>query len=588
MLSPLMKSKVKALFDKFWSGGIANPLTAIEQISYLLFMKRLDEGDLKRKADAEWVEQPYKSIFEGKFQLPNSTETVERETLRWGHFRHFEGGEMLAHVQSKVFPFIKSLGSEDQPFARHMKDAVFILPEPSLLVEAIGIIDSIYEEIERERQEGQTFHDTQGDIYEFLLSEIASAGKNGQFRTPRHIIQLICALVDPKLGDEVVDLAAGTAGFLLGAYQHILTQHTSPEHQSSNGSGIPLGLLGDKLTDERQWQALREQTLYGYDFDATMVRIGLMNLMLHGIDRPNFDYANTLSKKFGQENHYSVALGNPPFKGSLNKGDINENLSLKTTKTELLFVNKFFNVLRLGGKAGVIVPDGVLFGSSNAHRELRKMLIEKCELQGVVSMPSGVFKPYAGVSTAVLIFVKGGTTEKIWFYDMEHDGYSLDDKRQKVPENDLPDILFTWQNRHSPEFVAKREKRLAELRAQIEPLKVERLRLQKEVSRLKFEHAIASDENEDAQAALEADERRLAELHEQVKPLQDEINQLTRQFWVSRERVEANKYDLSASRYRQIEQDESFYEEPQLTLDRLLQLEGVMSQRVKALKGLIQ
>lgn len=435
MLTASLRSKIDSLWDKFWSGGIANPLTVMEQISYLLFMRRLDAVDTKRKEDAEWLSKAYTSLFEGN------------EECRWSHFRHMPADEMLVHVRDVVFPFIKNLKNGNQNYSRHMQDAVFIIPKASLIVEATGIIDAIYDEIERDQHGGQSFQDTQGDLYEYLLSEIASAGKNGQFRTPRHIIQMICALVHPKLGDVICDPACGTGGFLLGAYQHILTQHTSKELLAPNEHGIPVGLVGDKLTDERQWQVLREATFNGYDFDSTMVRIGLMNLMLHGIDKPNLDYKDTLSKRYDEKDCYDVVLANPPFKGSIDKGDINEDLSLKSTKTELLFVNRIINLLRIGGRAGVIVPDGVLFGSSNAHQALRKMLLENCELQGVVSMPSGVFKPYAGVSTAVLVFVKGGKTENVWFYDMQADGYSLDDKRARIKDNDILDIIEQWQSR---------------------------------------------------------------------------------------------------------------------------------------------
>jgi len=452
VLTPAIKSKIHALWDKFrcftpqrpegargpefWSGGIANPLTAIEQISYLLFMRRLDAQDQKRQEDAEWLKQKYRSIFWG------------HKECRWSHFRHLPGDEMLAHVRDVVFPFIKGLGAKDQPFTQYMQDAVFIIPKPSLLVEAVGIIDEIYADIEQDRiDSGQTAHDTQGDLYEHLLSEIATAGKNGQFRTPRHIIQMMCGLVNPKLGEEICDPACGTGGFLLGAYHHILTQHTSKNLRWIDNSGIEMGLVGDKLTDERQWKVIRERTFNGFDFDTTMVRIGLMNLLLHGIDQPNLDYKDTLSKKYDERERYDVVLANPPFKGSIDKGDINEDLKLKTTKTELLFVNRIINLLRIGGRAGVIVPDGVLFGSSNAHQGLRKMLIDECELQAVVSMPSGVFKPYAGVSTAVLFFVKGGKTEQVWFYDMVADGFSLDDKREKIEANDIPDVISRWNER---------------------------------------------------------------------------------------------------------------------------------------------
>lgn len=447
MLTPMLRSKVDALWNKFWSGGIANPLTAIEQISYLLFMRRLDALDEKRRGDAAFTGEPYKSAFGGRYET-RAGKKRSCEELRWARFRHLPAEEMLEHVRDNVFPFIKNLKNGGGDFTRYMQDAVFIIPKASLLVEAVGIIDEIYAEMERERQDaGQTFQDVQGDLYEYLLSEIATSGKNGQFRTPRHIIQLIVSLVDPKLGEEVCDPACGTGGFLLGAYQHILTQHTSPELRSTGEDGIERGSAGDRLTDPRQWAALKDKTFYGFDFDTTMVRIGLMNLLLHGIDHPNLSYQDTLSKSYTERERYDVVLANPPFKGSIDKGDINEELRLKTTKTELLFVNRIMNLLRVGGRAGVIVPDGVLFGSSNAHKDLREMLVDECELQGIVKLPSGVFKPYAGVSTAVLIFAKGGKTEHVWYYDMQADGYSLDDKRERIVENDIPDVIAKWKER---------------------------------------------------------------------------------------------------------------------------------------------
>lgn len=447
MLTPTMKSLINSLWDKFWSGGISNPLTAIEQISYLLFMRRLDEMDTKMVMDGEFTGEKYTSMFKGKFNLP-SGEKADKSTLRWSHFKQLEGGEMLHHVQSKVFPFVKQLGGIDSSFSKHMEDAVFIIPKASLLVEAVSIIDRLYEDIEKQMQAGQMFHDTQGDMYEFLLSEISTSGLNGQFRTPRHIIALMCELVDPKLPEMICDPACGTGGFLLGAYQHILTQHTSKEHLFIDENGFTRGNLGDKLADERLWKQLKEKTFYGYDFDSTMIRIGLMNLILHGITNPNMERKDTLSKKFNEDNRYDCILANPPFKGSIDKGDINENFALNTTKTELLFVNRIINSLKIGGRGAVIVPDGVLFGSSNAHKHLRKMLLEECELQGVISMPSGVFKPYAGVSTAIIVFVKGGTTERVWFFDMQSDGYSLDDKRDKIDGSDLPDIVKEWKKRN--------------------------------------------------------------------------------------------------------------------------------------------
>ena len=329
-----------------------------------------------------------------------------------------------------------------------MKNAVFIIPKPSLLVEAMSTIEEIFVEIEKDAQSGgQAFQDIQGDVYEMLLSEIATAGKNGQFRTPRHIIKLIAELVGPQLGNRIADPACGTGGFLLGAYQYMVTQldknkqNLKPDEDGFIRNSVS-GLLTKDVSD------ILNAGLNGYDIDVTMVRLGLMNLMMHGVDRPHIDYKDTLSKGYTESNNYHIVMANPPFTGSIDKGDINEALQLKTTKTELLFVEKIFNLLKMGGTAGVIVPQGVLFGSGKAFVEARKILIEKCELKAVITMPSGVFKPYAGVSTAILIFTKGGETEKVWFYDMQSDGYSLDDKRTKVDGyGDLQDIVKQYKKR---------------------------------------------------------------------------------------------------------------------------------------------
>jgi type I restriction enzyme M protein len=523
MLNPAIRSRVDALWDRFWSGGIANPLTAIEQISYLLFMRRLDATDLEQAKRAQFVGQKHASLFDGTFTGLDNRE-IPKSELRWSQFRHLPGEQMLAHVRDRVFPFIKSLGGDGNPFAAAMQDAVFILPKASLLVEAVGIIDEIYTEIAREQSEGQTFQDTQGDLYEHLLSEIASAGKNGQFRTPRHIIQMICALVDPKLGDRVCDPACGTGGFLLGAYQHILTGLTSPKHREVDENGLERGLLGDLLTNHEHQRLLREETLYGFDFDTTMVRIGAMNLLLHGIEHPNLKYADTLSKRFDEKDEYQVVLTNPPFKGSIDKGDIHEELALKTTKTELLFVNRVMNLLRIGGRAGVIVPDGVLFGSSNAHKQLRKMLLEECELQAVVSMPSGVFRPYAGVSTAVIVFVKGGRTERVWFYDMDADGRSLDDKRDKIDANDIPDIVAKWCEWG----------------------------------------------------------------HGGVEVLQDFADRKAKAFYVPVEEIVENGYDLSLNRYKEKAYEEVHYDPPKVILGRLRELEDEIRKDLDELERMLK
>ena len=393
----ILKSKIDQLWNKFWSGGIANPLTAIEQITYLLFMKRLDDLDLKRISDAEFTGESCVSKFDGEFILPGTDQEVDKQTLRWSHFKRMSAEAMLSHVQMKVFPFLKQLNGDESPFTEHMKNAVFIIPKPSLLVEAMSTIEEIFEEIEKDANEGgQAFQDIQGDVYEMLLSEIATAGKNGQFRTPRHIIKLIAELVAPQLGHTIGDPASGTGGFLLGAYQYMVTQldknkkDLKPDEDGFIRNSVS-GLLTKKVSD------ILNDSLFGYDIDVTMVRLGLMNLMMHGVDTPHIDYKDTLSKGFTEENRYNIIMANPPFTGSIDKGDINESLQLKTTKTELLFVEQFYNLLKMGGTAGVIVPQGVLFGSGKAFVEARKILIDKCELKAVITMPSGVFKPYAGV-----------------------------------------------------------------------------------------------------------------------------------------------------------------------------------------------
>jgi type I restriction enzyme M protein len=308
--------------------------------------------------------------------------------------------------------------------------------------------------------------------------------------------------------------------------------------------------------------------------------------MLHGIAAPNFRYTDTLSKAFSEERAYDVVLANPPFKGAIDSADVNPTLPVKCKKTEILFLHLFLRLLENGGRAAVIVPDGVLFSSANAHVDIRKKLIEENRLDAVVSMPSGVFRPYAGVSTAVLLFTKGGTTEKIWFYDMEHDGYSLDDKRQRVAENDIPDVLDCWQHRRDATFQQTRAQRLADLQTQIAPLKKDRLEHHAIIHRLKFEEVVSKRPDE-AHAARESAEAELAELQSRMTPLQTEINQLTRQFWVTKDLVKANKYDLSASRYRQVEQDEEFYEEPRVTLKRLRQLEAVATGEVTTLEEML-
>ncbi|MFJ4373445.1 N-6 DNA methylase [Pseudomonas japonica] len=464
--NPELKNKIDQLWNKFWSGGISNPLTAIEQITYLLFMKRLDELDQKRQADAEWTGEKYTSKFEGTWIPPEERNwpvaeqrPIDKRTLRWSEFKRMQAEEMLQHVQGKVFPFLKDLNGAESNFTHHMKNAVFIIPKPALLVESVKTIDEIFEVMEKDsRENGQAFQDIQGDVYEMLLAEIATAGKNGQFRTPRHIIKLMAELVQPQLGHKIADPACGTGGFLLGAYQYIVTQlaiKAGTKNLESDEDGFVRTSVAAALTEKAQ--AILQESLYGYDIDATMVRLGLMNLMMHGIDEPHIDYQDTLSKSYNEEAEYDIVLANPPFTGSIDKGDINENLQLSTTKTELLFVENIYRLLKKGGTACVIVPQGVLFGSGGAFRTLRQLLVERCDLKAVITLPSGVFKPYAGVSTAILLFTKvwgakdkvaKPATEHVWFYEMAADGYSLDDKRTKQEgSGDLQDIITQYRAR---------------------------------------------------------------------------------------------------------------------------------------------
>lgn len=439
-------------------------------------MKRLDELDQKRQADAEWAGEKYISKFTGTWipleerNWPAAEQRpIDKRTLRWSEFKRMQAEEMLQHVQGKVFPFLKDLNGAESNFTHHMKNAVFIIPKPALLVEAVKTIDDIFEVMERDSKEkGQAFQDIQGDVYEFLLSEIATAGKNGQFRTPRHIIKLMADLVRPDVSAllrsspsrpyKVADPACGTGGFLLGAYQYLVTQLAT----ESGTNDIATDEDGFKRTSKAAtlttaMQAKLASSLWGYDIDQTMVRLGLMNLMMHGIDEPHIDYKDTLSKSYTEESEYNIVLANPPFTGSIDKGDINEKLQLATTKTELLFVENIYRLLKTGGTACVIVPQGVLFGSGGAFKTLRQMLVERCDLKAVITLPSGVFKPYAGVSTAILLFTKVWgpkdkvskvATEHVWFYEMAADGYSLDDKRSKQDGyGDLQDIIARYHAR---------------------------------------------------------------------------------------------------------------------------------------------
>ena len=562
-----LRSQVDQVWEKLWTGGLSNPLDAIEQFSYLLFLKRLDDDEVARERQAKRNNQVFQPTVEAKY--------------RWATWTNMKADDALKYLKETIFPWLRTLGDSESSFARYMQNAESKINKASMLIEVCKIIDGM--NIAQQNQ------DVQGDLYEYMLGKLDQAGRNGQFRTPRHIIRMIVQIVDPKPGERIGDLAAGTGGFLVNAYQHILEQHTPAESLTYDEDGWPHGATGAQLTDADR-AALQTRAFRGYDNDSgmTMLRIGSMNLMLHGIRSPRFFYTDTLSKNFTERRDYDVILMNPPFKGAVDKNDVAEDLQKGTTKSELLFLHLILEALDSGGRCAVIVPDGVLFGSSKAHVEVRKRLITQNQLEGVISMPGGVFKPYAGVSTAVLIFTKNATTGRIWYYDMEHDGFSLDDKRQKVAENDIPDILRCWQHRADAAFEQSRAARLAALRAEIAPLKASYLTHQAAINRLQFEHAIAPEGDTAASAALETAKAELSELQARMHPLQREINQLTRQFWVSKAQVEANKYDLSASRYRLVERDEAYYEQPAVTMERIRELNDVMNTDLAELELLLK
>ncbi len=435
MLDSKLKSDIQKLWNRFWSGGISNPLTAIEQISYLIFLKRLEDEDTQKQINARLDGKPYKSIFEGTTNIGGLD--IDKHTCKWSVWSEYSADTILNHIRTKVFPFLQNLSGEQSLYARYMKDAIFAIPTASLLIEAVKIINEMH--IKEQNR------DTKGDIYEFLLSELQTAGKNGQFRTPRHIIKMIIELVNPQIVDVICDPACGTGGFLVNAYEHILKQNTSKDLIKLDEQGQEYNFKGDKLTNQ-QWDIIKNQTFWGYDIDSTMTRIGVMNLMMHGIDNPQIEQLNTLSSRYEQQNYFDVILANPPFKGSIDEGEMSENFRIPSKKTELLFIELIYNILNNAGKGGVIIPEGVLFGNSNAHKRIRQLLLEKCRLDAVIKMPSGVFKPYAGVSTGILIFTKGEPTKQVFFYEMESDGYSLDDKRNFIDgKGDIPDIIAKFK-----------------------------------------------------------------------------------------------------------------------------------------------
>ena len=422
MITGELKNKINSLWEIFWTGGITNPLDVVEQMTYLMFIHDLDATDNQRAKESAMLGLPHKSIFAGEVQV--GERTIAGEQLKWSVFHDFPAAQMYSVMQEWVFPFIKTLHADkDSAYAKYMSDAIFKIPTPLMLDKVVTAMDGIYEDVEQLHST-----DARGDIYEYLLSKIATAGVNGQFRTPRHIIRMIVDMMEPQATDVICDPACGTSGFLVAAGEYLKENRRE-----------------EIFFNRENKDHYMNHMFYGFDMDRTMLRIGAMNMMTHGIDNPYIEYRDSLSDQNTDREKYSLILANPPFKGSLDADIVSADLlkMCKTKKTELLFIALFLRMLRVGGRCACIVPDGVLFGSSTAHKAIRKELVEGNRLEAVVSMPSGVFKPYAGVSTAVLVFTKTGHggTDKVWFYDMKADGFSLDDKRSAVEANDIPDII---------------------------------------------------------------------------------------------------------------------------------------------------
>ncbi|WP_211461997.1 class I SAM-dependent DNA methyltransferase [Collimonas silvisoli] len=512
MLTGEIRSQIDSIWNAFWSGGISNPLEVIEQITYLLFLRRLDDLHTLEESKAVRLSKP---IERRVFPPGQDAKGRDYDDLRWSRFKNFAPAEMFALVDEHVFPFLRSRGGDASTYAQHMKDARFTIPTPGLLAKVVDLLDHVPMED----------RDTKGDVYEYMLGKIASAGQNGQFRTPRHIIQLMVALTAPSARDLICDPASGTCGFLVAAGEYLREKH--PEI----------------LRDAKSREHFHHGMFHGYDFDNTMLRIGSMNMALHGVDNPDIRYKDSLAQDHaGDEEKYSLILANPPFAGSLDYENTAKDLLaiVKTKKTELLFLALFLRLLKPGGRAAVIVPDGVLFGSSKAHKELRRMIVEEQKLDAVISLPSGAFKPYAGVSTAILIFTKtnSGGPDHVWFYDMQADGWSLDDKRQPLlpheklgatpvqaltetehVKNNLPDVLSRWTKRDTSEL--------------------ERTRTEQS-------------------------------------------------FCVAKANIAAADYDLSINRHKEVEHDAVEYLPPKVILAELSKLEAEIQAGMKELEGMLK
>lgn len=527
-----LRSKIDRLWLEFHSGGITNPLTVIEQITYLMFLRLLDISEMRNEKKAARTKKPFKRVFANPDD--DGTKGHSEQHLRWHRLRTMDGPalvQLMTKPKTKedpaggVFAHLKEMSAEQTTFGEFMKDAQFLVVKPQLLVKAMELIEDL------PLEKG----DTKGDLYEYMLGKLTTAGINGQFRTPPHIIRMMVEIVDPEPQWKICDPACGTGGFLVRTMEYLQKKYTSPEGiiteeiENEDGSKETNTIYtGDLLEQYRSH--IQNDMFYGYDFDATMLRIAAMNMMLHGVENPHIENRDTLSNTFYQErtelaeDAFDLILANPPFKGSLDAELVHNSLTrmVKTKKTELLFPALMLRMLKPGGRCAVIVPDGVLFGSSKAHRTLRSEIIDNHQLDAIIKLPSGVFKPYAGVATAIMVFTKSGETQDVFFYDVEADGFSLDDKRQTVKENDLPDAIEQWK---------------------------------------KWDDGKGKKHFKDRSKKA---------------------------FFVTADEIRDEKYDLSISRYKEIAYEEPEYDEPGTILARLHQIERNIRDDLKQLEGMLK
>ena len=549
MITGEIKSQVDKIWESFWTGGVSNPLTVIEQLTYLLFIKRLDDRETQAEKQANLLGEEIEERLFGE----------DQQELRWQNFKNkdpeviFDLFNTVKKGELNVFEHMKQVGSKGGVFAEQMKGATFMIPTARLLDQVVQMIDKIK----------MDDRDTKGDLYEYLLSKIATAGRNGQFRTPRHIIKMMVDLMQPKKTDTICDPSSGTAGFLVAASEYV-------RHEKK-----------DWFKDKDFRAHFHQKMFSGIEFDSTMLRIGAMNLQLHGIDHPNLIGVDALSDKNEIENKFSLILANPPFKGSLDYDSVESSLlkTVKTKKTELLFLGLMLRMLEIGGRAAVIIPDGVLFGSSKAHKTIRQEIVEKNKLEAIISMPSGVFKPYAGVSTAVMIFTKtnAGGTDKVWFYDMQADGYSLDDKRAEIKENDIPDIVERFRSLGASRASAPVSSASASVsRASASDSgtsATDSKTLNPTANSERAPKTLNPTANSEGAEALEAPE------HERPRT--------SKSFLVPFEEIKANDWDLSINRYKEIVYEEIEYEKPQVIIDEIKELDQERTNALKALEEML-